>query len=726
MSRSESTSASALDRADHASSDSSPRLLTLADAARLARVQRPVVSMWRLRHATGPTPFPDPVVDGASGLRWDAHEVARWLGDTRHGNNPEALAEVELVGTSRAESAPESASSSAPAPGLVSALIALRAVHEAPLSSVPLDELADLADDLDPHDLFAAQEVLRAGDDLGAAVVRADALVESAFSPAAAIEHHRAATRGLAQSVLSTAVEALVAELAHGILGAAGEAVVSTVSGRSGDLVHAVAAAAPGVAIAPAASDDRELRQRAVAHGVALAHAAAANAAHPALSLLLLAGERPAQADIDELDHAVVGLSAGARLLVLGPAALLADGGLPASAARVRSELLRSGVVRAIVRLGSGVFSRTPQRAMALWLIEGGSSSTPLGDQTTLLADLTVAGLDPAVRHDLVADVVAALGSDLERRAHAFRFSRLARTSRLVARGALVDADAALAPPSAFARSQRELRARQLPAVVAELASRAGVPVDALLEPTPASALPSAERPDRTRTLGALRADGSVSLVSGTRLDSDLDLRAPSGVTVIGPAEVTGAAAVGDRRVDPLRLAAAHPSARRTEPGDVVVVTSPRPAAIVDAVGRAVVQSPARVVRIRAADAGLVPELIAADIAAAGRGAGARSSDPNRWVLRRVAPGQVEGMRAALAPIEAERRSLRERLALLDELGGALAEAVVLDVLRAPPAASDPPAEPPDPASDRTDPTPRPSRQTPGAARQNTRQNRSR
>ena len=70
---------------------------------------------------------------------------------------------------------------------------------------------------------------------------------------------------------------------------------------------------------------------------------------------------------------------------------------------------------------------------------------------------------------------------------------------------------------------------------------------------------------------------------------------------VIGPSEVLGEAAIGSRRIDLLTFAAAYPSGRLTEPGDVVVSASPRVGAIVDTEGGSVVQAPARVLRITAA-----------------------------------------------------------------------------------------------------------------------------
>src|SRR5690606_28985137 len=116
-------------------------------------------------------------------------------------------------------------------------------------------------------------------------------------------------------------------------------------------------------------------------------------------------------------------------------------------------------------------------------------------------------------------------------------------------------------------------------------------------------------------------------------------------------------------RVDQLAFAANHPSAPLTRPGDVIFRTGPTAAARVDHEGSKVVAYPARVLRVSASDpGGLVPEIIAADIAAAANGPGAWK----RWMLRRVAPHTIAPLRQALHDIAAARSDLEARAARLD------------------------------------------------------------
>src|ERR1019366_9046085 len=69
-------------------------LISLADVARLARVQRPVVSMWRSRSAATGIPFPAPVERAGAQERFDADQVVSWLELTGRGNNPDVRADV--------------------------------------------------------------------------------------------------------------------------------------------------------------------------------------------------------------------------------------------------------------------------------------------------------------------------------------------------------------------------------------------------------------------------------------------------------------------------------------------------------------------------------------------------------------------------------------------------------------------------------------------------------
>ena len=61
------------------STTESALLMSMSDIAALARVQRPVVSVWRTRAARTNTPFPAPVVRDHGQEFFDASQVGSWL-----------------------------------------------------------------------------------------------------------------------------------------------------------------------------------------------------------------------------------------------------------------------------------------------------------------------------------------------------------------------------------------------------------------------------------------------------------------------------------------------------------------------------------------------------------------------------------------------------------------------------------------------------------------------
>ena len=82
---------------------------------------------------------------------------------------------------------------------------------------------------------------------------------------------------------------------------------------------------------------------------------------------------------------------------------------------------------------------------------------------------------------------------------------------------------------------------------------------------------------------------------------------------------------------------------------------------------------PARVLRISPADpGGLVPELVAADIATQASGPGPWK----RWMLRRVAPAAIPPLRRALTELVVARADLTGRIDRLDHYIETLTSAV--------------------------------------------------
>lgn len=625
-------------------------LIDSTGIARLAAVRRPVVSVWRARFAESDDPFPHPRGDSGGRPVFDAAEVAHWLARTDHGNNADVVADLA------ADAMPPTFDIADPAHiAAVDALLALRVITGSDVGGLDARERDERAHTTDPADLFLLSEV-RAADTAWAEW--ADALADAAYSTlegARVLERRHAATRSADGSAgpLVDAGERMLAALAaaltpDGSRVAFGGGISPTLAMNIVDEIGSE----PDVIVGPGA-DSRRLHRRARVAGRVVEAGVDAELHICRLPDGTSTSAREILHAIDELSLALGG---DARAVVLAPAAVLTDALAAADDLR-RSDIVRSGCVRAVVRLAPGLVSSAPRERLAVWVLTA-PTTAPIAERFTALVDLTDAPLTPAAIGDLVSDIVSSLGTARDVRAHAFRFTRIVRTASLLAvRGSLFSAGH---HERSLARAARD----ELPARIDQ--ARAAVGVD-----TPAVA-PARGTEIERRSIATLIADRHLRLVSGSRID--LASTSTGGLVVITADDLDSPTSIGARRIDPLLLAERHPSAQLTEPGDVVFRTSPSPRAWVDPDGSKVVAAPARVLRVRQADAGgLVPELIAADIAEAAGGPGAW----RRWMLRRVAPAEIAPLRGSLRALAAERDALLHRAATLDDYARLLSAGIV-------------------------------------------------
>lgn len=682
-------------------------LMTMSDISELARVQRPVVSVWRSRSAHTDSPFPEPVAQRGGQDLFDAGQVATWLTSTRRGNNPDALADAAAhASLDRASASGESTFSA------VTALLALRKSAGRQLGALSTADLLDLADEHDPDDtfLYAELEAAPALPDLAAYV---DALVEAAFGEGPAFERmmadrFRLDLRSLGDTALGDTALTLLAEVAIALRASqSADSVIIDSTGSASDVIlaiHRVESAHGDITVAtPDDNTDasRLLRRRLFVHGITReslevqpsgAFTVEGAALHAAQ---LPPSHRPTMTPVEMLsviDQIALQMTDEQLAVVIAPAAVLSDSGLTREIDEARSALLRSGRVRAVVRLPAGLLVHKPLQPQALWVLGAAHAHVSLADRWTLVADLTEVPLTSDAIDDLVSDLVASLGDRTQVRAHAFRFARLVLTRTLLAsRDSLVAGARAAAAPAASA-AQLALRVDELLADLTNDApthtnSRTDVPTDlpALARLAIQPVVPAGEpaSPTAAATVTQLLARGHVQYIPGNRLgadDIDLDPTGSSATSigVIGPAELLGEAPVGGRRVDRLRFAAAYPAGRVTEPGDVIFCTSPHPAAVVDEEGTSVVLFPARILRIRDADSsGLVAAVTAADI---------NARPPwdkrwQRWPLRQASSNQRSALADALASVRSEQHQTRQRLAQLAELSALLMTGVTAGTL---------------------------------------------
>ena len=676
------------------STTESALLMSMSDIAALARVQRPVVSVWRTRAARTDRPFPAPVVRENGQEFFDSSQVGSWLAETQRGNNPEAAADAAAYAA-----LPRIASVAGDAFLATTALLALRRMIGGPIGALSSEDLLDAADEHDPDDDLLFREVESAGDARASLARYVDELVEAAYTESAALERliadrFRADRHALSDTALSNLAVILMSKTATALAASQpGDPVMVDVTGGVGDVLIATAQeenAAQDLTVMTARHDratSRLARRRLAVHRISNttvdiqndgAFTVTGNAVHVA--------QFPAASDVDmsavgilsAIDQIVLQMDPAQLAVVMAPSAVLSDANLEREADRVRSALLRSGRVRAIVRLPAGLRPRNPQQAQTIWVLGDAHARVELAERWTMVADLSTIRLDEVVIDDLVSDLVAALGDLATVRAHSFRFARLMLSRTLLAsRDSLV----------AGAREAIRKSPRRGAAVA--------VRIDELVTSLSSESEPA--RLDRLRVepatpRGATTASSVAKLISaghlryipGNRLttdDIDEGDADASGIRIIGPAEVLGEHQLGHRRIDRLRFAAQYPAGRVTEPGDVVFCTAPRPVAIVDTEGTSVVAYPARILRINPSDPnGLVSEVITSDVISLT----STHKQWKTWVLRQTGQRQRAALGDALTSIRLQQQRARERLAQLDELSSLLISGITAGTLTLP------------------------------------------
>ncbi|MHA3685075.1 hypothetical protein ACXR2W_12565 [Leucobacter sp. HY1908] len=651
--------------------DRTGQFISPSQIAQLARVQRPVVSAWRSRFAQSSTPFPSPQAHEKGTDLFDAHDVAAWLVDTGHGNNPDAVADAAAFTDPVAQAGQHEA--------LVEALIALRVRVGEPLTGRDLDTLA-VTHDRSDRALAAEITTRPKGTDWAAYL---DALVDAAYSPEGAWKRRVAAARHRSNDGPAGALDADALHLLRLLvtqamppamldLACAGAPLADAATFR--DLVDGPGEDTERCIALPTDGSARHAARYLLVHG----HEPADTPTPASLVFARLPGLAP-QAELAALEELVIELDEWQTALVLGPDTLLVDE-LAGPGEASRDALLRTGRVRAIARLPAGWVPAAPRHSLALWLVGGSQRAGGIAERISAIGDLRGTRLTHAGMRDLATDLSSMLGSITQVRGHAFRYLRVVRTSRLLAEGGSLVAHGALAAPLISAQpAPTELAA----AVDAALATLRVSPAPAA-PVTPVTATPGTQTLAVTaqqaldakalRLLGGARLDPSDIAGAGTH-DPDQTGRA-AGYRVIGAAEVRGEGS--ERAIDPLRLAAAYPRAMLTEPGDVVFTAGSHPAALVDREGTSVVEYPARVLRA-APDGGLHPDVLAADVASQQPGSPWRG-----WQLRRVHANTAPALSEVLATLRAERRALEARAARIERAERLLVDAAAAGVQLAP------------------------------------------
>ncbi|MDM7853654.1 hypothetical protein [Cellulomonas alba] len=578
--------------------------ITLQDIAIATGVTRQAVTNWRRRTSVfgSPVPFPAPV-DTVRGVeRFDRDEVLAWLQVTGRGRNDQ----VEL--DAPALTPPDDATLDD-----TITLLALRSQTARDIAELSRDELARLAIDVDPHDEVLAAEVSEL-DPSPQVLAYVDELLGASYGPGDALDRLTSSRlfrerggRGLSRE----GVELLVAVIGACVQHIPGAAVAF-------DAAPEVLACIPDGTTVVLPSD-RAARRRLMIRNVPTTP----DAPSVVRAAVLLGAD---DAVLDRIDDIADELPAGSVAVVLGPASVLCDRLRGADARRRRT--LQVGNLVAAIRLPRGMWTEAHRLTLALWVLHAGAPA-----RRVLLADLT--GRDVVV-DDVVDDVLGALEQSDRRQ---YRYGRALPYDRAVDGDPLVPAGIAPARLPGVDPGHRD--------AVTAATLVTSLPVDGfdILVAPAAAALATAPR-----SLGQMVDERSARKLRGSRID-------PAHTETTGTTRILSAVATEPTwQIDPLVAAMHYGHALPTEPGDVVVATSPRPSAVVDEVGGALVRSPSFILRLTER-AGIGPLALAEWINLLPEPAG----DWRAWAVPRLSARHVDDVEAALTTAVAHLGELRRR-----------------------------------------------------------------
>ncbi|MEV7181483.1 hypothetical protein [Kitasatospora sp. NPDC093679] len=667
-----------------------------AEIAALAQVKRPVPTTWSRRHPD----FPAPVTREGGSPLFDVREVVDWLIRTHRGNaEPRRLRAEAALHTLAAW---RSFGLSAPVlVGALTALICLRQQRDAPVGGQVWNDLLDQAASLDAEDAFLLSELQavpdpdRLGPALGAL---ADELTEAAYTPAEAFDwvleaRRRLGFHDLAADEPTPAVARALAALA-GVDTLPDESVLATPYARSGDLLAALHAAAPEdaghtyLAAEPDPTLARLVRRRMLVRGVYEfsldvtegEELSAEDWGDPDVLVCALpyeAGEtRSARQVLERVQDLTDYLGDGSTAVILGPADGLVRP-LPrhGDADRLRRSFLDEGLLKAAISLPDGAFAYRPGYRTAVWLL----SRTPEEERTglVLLADYSAQPLTELVFDTLAEDIAIWRASEWRGdRRHRLRHAAVVPARDLDDRPGSPFTPEHRSPEARHTRAVMERPARIADAErhLAELDERATRRVTGDGPLKTGAVLRSEDQPVRRTTVGRLLKDRRLRRRPGHRIAPE-HLSTDGHYAVIGPEEILGTSRFGSRRIDRGLVLTAYEHVQFTEPGDLVVTTSPRFGVHVDTEGLSVVVAPARVLRAHPdADPPVRPRVLAALLRAAasdrGRTSGAvrASYGIEDLSVPDLGREELERYEAVLAEIERRAELLRQQSEALDDL----------------------------------------------------------
>lgn len=654
-------------------------LISLPDIARLANVQRPVVSVWRTRSRGTEFPFPGSKQNSGAQELFAADEIVAWLQATGRGNNAAFKDDSAAYTTLGREHFP-----------LVTSLLAVQQFLGRPLAGLSVDEILDAADELDPDDEFLYSEIEAQRDVLALIAGYVDKLIDASYGALPAFEslfadRFRANEIGISRTAISESARGLAAKCAVELAGP--DSVFHEATPGGSDLLYELMQLVDEstslqiqLPVTAEDSDENRLSVRRLKMLIAANESFMPSPPTRGSTPIIHLAQFPAPgmhsddplAVLQAIDDLVLELGPSHSAVIIAPASALIHATNDKAAANVRASILRMGRVRAAISLSQGHYLFKPRTAMGLWVIGPDTSDLPLADRRIMLADLSTVSLDDSTADDLVADLAASLMELHGLRARSFRFARWGRTSRIIAssQGLIPGNRTNRLDPQANAAllAEHQIRFEKLLAELNET-STARPQMDWELQLR--SSVPQPDEDSGLSTMDELVSQGQVRVISGTRFSKDSLLSAVQhGIRVWNSSDLQ--AGTPTAAISYFTLAQDYGRAVITEPGDIIFRSFGGPTATVDIAGSKAVNFPARILRIASpSESGLHPELVAQDIAAA------TSANWRQWAVRKVPPNTYEALRSTLEQIEEERQHAANRIELLNSMSAQIASSLL-------------------------------------------------
>lgn len=628
--------------------------ISMQRIADLADVQRPLVSMWRKRHPVGcnaPFPAPLPSVESAAArgtqLKFDAIEVAKWLVETNHGNNSDAVADAPFYSDLFNEAVED--------PHVWAALVAHARSGEEVTPEIVRDEL--FSEPLVPSEILEGN--------LEHAVTSANILAEAAFSATNVlveiIRCHRSQTpEGLvknAEALLAVIGSELIKQLHRD---KETREVLAFGPGGGAWAQRAVESHEPPLGIGFEHDDFTPELCLSLARGIAVVEATDEwDPSAVAFFQWASAKQEDAHELFDQIGYVESGLDTRGCVVVLAPAELLVESNNAAVNLERRNFLwgtknnLNSSL-RYVALLPHGWTRNLGQRQLALWILRT-RDPKKFDSDLVILADYSSLDFSGAHPRQLVTDVLASVNDEVSPRQHAFYNSLVLTDENLRLRNSL-------RPIRERASEEEEIT------TIAELRIQAeAVGVDLSRVPN----LQQAGSPyeiHRRKLLSWSEATKQpaplVKVIKGAKTQ-DLDTRNPDGtIPVIGRSELSGLSPIGARKADIVDISVKLPRSSLTEPGDVVWIFSNKPVAFVDAQGGSLVEAPAQILRCMktGARSKTLLEEVTSPYLLAEQLSHAQTKDKKAWQVPVIGRRDAEVFEAVMREVDARRAELLEQI----------------------------------------------------------------